>query len=310
MIGRVYRRLPILIGVAGIAVVGVLFFASGSDKKLPLLLATVGLVGGLGLLHYASYSRRDDERAMRADSEQTGQPKRYGVTLFAAVIWLIVGLYSIVQLGDQYSGQLLKLLRPVGKPGEPPPLGADLYLAMGGVVIAVITGLYLMVLNRAVDEANRVVERMNALEKDVHRYQKKADGLVHQFILSQGTLLPEFLQPIYTELQLLENPNDGFEELQKITLIGEAIALTASGEIDEIMNRFAEMNRGDLREILNRSGDHGQPGDSTHKYFQALAGLAAYEMMRRFPDPKPQSVLKVLTTLSDYQQGDAWRFTP
>ena len=53
MIGRVYRRLPILIGVAGIAVVGVLFFASGSDKKLPLLLATVGLVGGLGLLHYS-----------------------------------------------------------------------------------------------------------------------------------------------------------------------------------------------------------------------------------------------------------------
>ena len=306
MIDRVYRRLPILIGVAGIAVVGVLFFASGSDKKLPLLLATVGLVGGLGLLHYASYSRRDDERAMRADSEQTDQPKRYGVALFAAIIWLIVCLYSIMQLGDQYGWWSLEQTQP----GSGGSNHFDRYLAMGGVVIAIITGLYLMVLNRAVDEANRVVERMNALEKDVHRYQKKADGLVHQFILSQGTLLPEFLQPIYTELQLLENPNDGFEELQKITLIGEAIALTASGEIDEIMNRFAEMNRGDLREILNRSGDHGQPGDSTHKYFQALAGLAAYEMMRRFPDPKPQSVLKVLTTLSDYQQGDAWRFTP
>ena len=86
MIDRVYRRLPMLIGIAGIAVIGVLFFASSLDKKLPLLLATVGLVGGLGLLHYASYSRRDDERAMRADSSKpvsrNGTASRYSPLSF------------------------------------------------------------------------------------------------------------------------------------------------------------------------------------------------------------------------------------
>ena len=306
MIGRPYRVLPMLIGGVGFIVIGVLFFWQGSSAKLWLWLAIIGLIGGLGLLHYASYSRRYDERMTQVDSAQADQSERYGIILFAAVIWLMIGLYSLVQLGYQHGRWLLI----GGNNGtEPGSLGVNLYLAMGGVVIAVITGLYLMVLNRAVDEANRVVGRINALENKVH-LQEVNDELIHQSLVVQGVLLPEFLQPVYTELQLLDNPDDDFKALQKVTLICEAIALTASGEVADIVNRFTEMNRGDLREILNRSGGYGQLGDSTHKYFQALAGLAAYEVMRRFPDPKPQSVLKVLSTLTDYQQGGAWHFKP